>query len=170
MKTILLPGFSLQNRDWAEEVRDQIGKRVGLEIHYWPHWQTGEAIEGWKEREVERFLNETGKEKVNVIGKSIGTLVAVMALNKNIEIVNKIVLCGVPVYDLRPGDGDNYQVLARLRPGRVMVIQNEKDNHGSFDDVAKMMASISQNILTVSRPREDHHYPYAPDFENFLAG
>jgi pimeloyl-ACP methyl ester carboxylesterase len=168
MKTILLPGFSIQNKDWAEELRSQIGEKSGLEIHYWPHWQTGQTVEGWKEVEIEKLLENVGSDRINIICKSIGTLVAVMAINKRLGLVNKIILCGIPIYDLRPGDDVFYQILGKLAADKVLVIQNERDNHGSFEDVKKMVKGINPEIRVKSGPREDHHYPYSEDFEEFL--
>ena len=168
MKTILLPGFSIQNKDWAEEIKSQIGEKINLEIHYWPHWQTGQTVDGWKEIEVEKFFKETENQPINLICKSIGTFIAVMAISKKLELINKIILCGIPIYDLRPRDEVFYQVLGKLPAEKVLVIQNEKDNHGSFEEVKKMIEGINPEIKVISKPREDHNYPYPEEFEEFL--
>jgi len=168
MKTILLPGFSIQNKDWSEEIKREIGGKIGLEIHYWPHWQTGKTVENWKEIEVEKFLEEMKDEIANIISKSIGTLVAVMTINKKPEAVNKIILCGIPLSALKEEDKEKYKILAKLPFKNVLVIQNEKDNTGSFEDVKKMMEKINPNIRVISKPREDHAYPYPEEFEEFL--
>lgn len=168
MKTIFLPGFSIRNRDWAEEIGSQIGEKIGLEIHYWPHWQTGEAEPGWIDMEVDKVLEEIGNQTVNILAKSIGTLVAIRLLNKKTEVANKVLLCGVPLTAFKDGDKESYGILAKLAAEKVLVIQNENDNVGSFESVRNMFADINPKIRIMSKPREDHDYPYVEEFVNFL--
>lgn len=168
MKTILLPGFSVQNKDWAEEIKGRIGEKIGLEIHYWPHWQTGDTKPGWIDEEVDKVLEKIGDEKVNILAKSIGTLVAARLLNKRVGMVGKIILCGVPLAAFKEGDEESYQILGKLPTENVLVIQNENDNVGSFDKVNAIIKNINPEIKVMSKPREDHNYPYAEEFEKFL--
>lgn len=168
MRTIFLPGFSVSNKEWAEEVKVEIGDKTGIEIHQWPHWQTGEAKPGWIDGQVDKILEDIGNQKVNILAKSIGTLVAVRMLNKNTEIADKVLLCGVPLAAFQEGDEASYDILGRLPAEKVLVIQNENDNVGSFEKVKRMFEKINPKIRVIARIRDDHHYPYSSDFGQFL--
>lgn len=165
---IFLPGFSNYNKKWAEETKKEIENEIDLTIHEWPHWQTGEAKEGWIDNEADKIVKEVGGEKVNVLAKSVGTLVAVKILNKKLDLINKIVLCGIPLKSLKESDKENYDVLGKISAEKILVIQNENDMLGGFEEVNKMIKKINSNILVISKPKDDHDYPYADDFKNFL--
>src|SRR3989344_8632137 len=79
--TFLLPGFSLKNKEWAEEVREKLKPEIPVIVFYWPHWETGEKEEDWIEKEADKILEQakaTGG-MVNILAKSIGTIVAMRA-------------------------------------------------------------------------------------------
>src|SRR6266478_1786851 len=103
MKTIILPGYSHKNKDWALEVQENI---PDSEVYEWEHWSDVNIRFNAKE-EAQRIKNLIGESEVNIIAKSIGTMVIMMTL-KEIKI-NKIILCGVPVNDLNEDDKWNYK-------------------------------------------------------------
>ena len=167
MDTLIVPGYSLKNKDWAEETKRELAPRIVSSIVYWPHWETGQSEEGWIEKEVEKFLaNE--ESQINIIAKSIGTLVTMKILKSKPQLINKIILCGIFIYDFKPGDEKFFQVLESINADNVLCFQNENDNHGSFADVEKFIHAINPKIKVISRPRSDHEYPYPEDFIKFL--
>ncbi len=164
---LIIPGFSLKNKPWAEEVQKHLSSMFAVSVHYWPFWEMGQAEEGWIEKEKEKIINET-VSPVNVIAKSIGTLVAMKILNSKPELVKKIILCGIPVNDFHQGDDEFYKGLKSLKEENILCIQNENDNHGSFSGVEKFVHSINPKIKVVSTPRFDHEYPYFAEFSDFF--
>ena len=172
MRTIILPGYSPKNLDWAMETQAEL-QTAGLEsmIHEWKHWETKNEEDFAHANEVENVLKEIGEEQVNIVAKSIGTLVAMLVVAHARDMMNKIVLCGIPIKgdQLTEKDKTNYDHLTELDTSQVLVIQNEKDPLSSFTDAADLVHSINSDISIVSKPRSDHHYPYYQDFISFLS-
>ncbi len=140
---------------------------INSRIHYWSHWETGQAEDGWIDKEVEKIIKSENSQ-VNIIAKSIGTFVAMKILKLRPKLINKIILCGIAFYDFQHGDGKFYEALKLLEEKNILCLQNENDNHGTFSDVEKFVHSINPDIKIISRPRSDHEYPYFEDFAEFL--
>jgi hypothetical protein len=75
----------------------------------------------------------------------------------------------VPLNDLTDEDKNHYTALVSIPTNDILVIQNENDNHGTFAEVESFIHTINPQIQIVSRPRDDHDYPYPEDFKAFLA-
>lgn len=157
MKTIILPGFSLHNKEWAE-------KLDGV-VHCWLHWTTGKSLS--LKVESERILDEVGKEKVNFIAKSVGTGVLMHVLPEIKSQINKIILCGIPsVSDERKKLF--VTSLLGFPAENIICFQNTLDPFATFEEVKKFMGDVSINIKVVEKSGSDHNYPYFEDFEKFL--
>lgn len=171
MRTIVLPGYSLSNREWAEEIKQSLGDRHNVVIHIWKHWETGEQKDFSVKNEAEKVLSEIGKDNINIIAKSIGTLVAATLIDKISNNLNKIILCGIPVAFLKDNDLENkaYFNLKKLDHKNVLVIQNNKDPLATYSQIKEMFSKINPQIKVVGKDREDHSYPFFADFEDFLS-
>jgi predicted alpha/beta hydrolase family esterase len=167
MKTLILPGFSIKNKDWAESIQKELSGDFDCEVVYWPHWETEVKEEDWIEKEAQKII-QNNSEPINIIAKSIGTTVAAIVIDKNPEIIHKLILCGIPLNDLDPGEGSIYDSLNKLDPKVVLSIQNNEDPHGSFTEVEKLIHDIQPNIEILSQKRDDHEYPDANIFIKFL--
>ena len=168
METIILPGFSLKNKAWAEKVRTILNSRFPTTVANWAHWETGHAESGWIEREAEKIVGLIQNKQVNIVAKSIGTAVAMIIVKLKPDLVNKVILCGVPVRDLEKEDKNFYDPLRTFPEDKILCIQNSNDPHGSYAEAEKFLHSINSRLIVVSKPRSDHEYPYTDDFINFL--
>ncbi len=166
METIILPGFSVSNKVWAEEVKKNLAAESTV-IH-WPHWKTGKTEANWITKETQKIQEKYGDRQINIIAKSIGTVVAMSILKFKSPKVNKLILCGIPIGDLLSEDYKYFTVLKNFPTDNILCIQNENDNHGSFAQAEKLIHSISSMITVVSKSRADHEYPYFEDFNAFL--
>ncbi len=180
MKTIILPGYSLSNREWAEEVKRKLGEKNKAFVHEWKHWATGEQKDFSVEGEAKKILSEVGSGSVNIIAKSIGTLVAATLLNKQslassagkiAPQINKLILCGIPSAFIKDNklEDESYFGLKKLSPDKVVVFQNEKDPLASFEKIKEMFSKIDPQIKVIEKDREDHDYPFYSDFEKILS-
>ena len=93
MKTIILPGFSLHNKDWAEEIKSKIKLAHPIEVIYWEHWKNGGGMKF--KTEMEKFMKLIGDGEANIIAKSVGTGVVMKILPLLGSRINKIILCGI---------------------------------------------------------------------------
>lgn len=165
MKTIILPGFSPHNRDWAYEIKERTKTNGEMIVHEWRHWKTGGGIS--IKYELEKILEETGKGKFNIIAKSVGTRVA-MAILKEVPLqIGKIILCGVPTTspDMQ---SEAKEALKGFDVGKIICFQNTSDPFASYSQIKKFMKGVNPKIRIVEKPRHDHNYPYYEDFESFL--
>ncbi len=168
METIILPGFSLKNKTWADDVRTSLSPALSATVVNWAHWETGNAESGWIEQEAEKIVGVIQNRHVNIIAKSIGTAVAMEVLRLRPNLIDRIVLCGIPTRDFATGDENRYGLLKTFPEDKILCIQNSIDPHGSYAEAEKFLHSINLRLSLVSKPRSDHEYPYTDDFINFL--
>lgn len=167
MKILILPGYSLKNKVWAEELKKELDLDDEIQIAYWEHWETGSSTDDWLNAEAQKIINDL-TTPINIIAHSAGTLVAMKVLKSKPNLVNKIILCGIPVNDFLPNDQKLYEALNLLKPENILCVHNENDNHGSFSQAEEVIHAINPNIQIISKPRSDHLYPYPVDFKKFL--
>ncbi|CAN5290230.1 hypothetical protein BH10PAT1_BH10PAT1_2320 [soil metagenome] len=166
MKTIVLPGYSTKNKEWAENVKKEL-PGIDIEIIEWQHWSNPQIK--WNARnEAARIVEKFGQEKFNVIAKSLGTLVFAKLLSNNYQIVNKAILCGIPINDMDENDKSEYKTFSDLVSENAIVFQNSEDGHGNFESVRRFLSQYNPNIKIVEKPGSTHDYPYFEDFKEFL--
>lgn len=170
MVTYIIPGFSIQNKAWAEETKAKIEPEFPATVYYWQHWTTGAAEKGWITIEASRITQKiiSGEKDYSIIAKSIGTAVASEVLGMAAARPKKIILCGVPINDFLLGTDRFYESLKAISPQNILCLQNETDPHGSFAQAKEFYAKINPAIKVVSTPRSDHEYPFFEDFKKFL--
>lgn len=165
MKTIVLPGYSLHNKEWALEIKKRLSYKQAVLVHEWTHWRLGGTLR--PKHEIELILKEIGWDKVNIIAKSVGTMVAMLILPQIAGKVGKIILCGIP--SISAERLNLFQkALKDFRFENVICFQNSKDPFATYIEVKNFLAGISPKIEVVETPRNDHNYPYFEKFQQFL--
>lgn len=164
MKTFVIPGYSPKNKEWGDET----AKQVDGEPVAWAHWEDVNTRFNITE-ETNKLSERIGEGKVNIIAKSIGTLVLMHYLEKNWAKVNKVVLCGVPINDLNENDKSYYKILSDLSPENTAIFQNSTDEHGGFEEVRRFLALFNPNVKIIEKPGSTHDYPYFDEFKEFLS-
>lgn len=132
------------------------------------HWNSGQTKNNWIEKEAQKIIDNYKNGKVNIIAKSVGTMVCMSVLKLRPELVNKIILCGIALNDFFSEDKKEFLILKNLSPENILCIQNINDNHGSYSEVEQFIHQINPRIEVISKPRDDHNYPYSENFINFL--
>lgn len=162
MKTIILPGYSPHNHEWAEDIAAELPEAV---VHVWGHWRPGGSFDG--AAETAAVLGEIDPGGANLLAKSVGCRVAAAVVGRAPGRVGKLLLCGIPGLgaDLR---ADLAEALAALPAERVLVVQNRADPYAPCEQVRAMIREIAPQVVVLEREREDHHYPYPGDFRAFL--
>ena len=166
MKTIILPGYSLHNKDWALEIKKELELGHNVLVHEWRHWSSGSFS---LVKEIDAIIKKFGEEKINIIAKSVGTRVAMYLIAKIPNQINKVILCGIPTRGESETAKKTYASgLSLPSPSQVIVFQNTNDPFASFATIEKFIHSINPKIKVIEKPRSDHHYPYPEDFQKFL--
>lgn len=184
---IILPGYSLHNKDWAYEVKKNLGPDCEVLVHEWRHWPPARTSgsENLKvqrrasgsERsgsfslnyEISEIKKEIKTEKVNIIAKSVGVAVAMELIPKISSQIEKVILCGIASVDEKERKASLKNTLIVLPVGRILCIQNEYDKFVIYKDAEKFYHSVEPKIKVISKPRSDHNYPYFEDFKKFLS-
>jgi len=166
MITFILPGYSSGNKDWADEVAKNLKLEGQIRPIYWDHWEDESQTFKPKEK-VDLIIRHSKGESINIIAKSVGTLVAALVTKEIPDQIGKIILCGIPtVSDERLKIFK--EAFGNFSSEKIIVFQNKKDPLGSFNEVKEFMTRVNPKINVISKPRSDHHYPYYEEFELFL--
>lgn len=165
MTEIVLGGYSLKNKDWALEVQNKLPSHP--QVIEWPHW-ISDRNSFSVQVEADKLVDKLNGLHVNVIAKSVGTLVLMLATARLKDSLGKIIICGLPLNDLTDEDKEAYKVLKNYPVEKMLFIQNDSDNHGSALEVQAFLMAINPDIELVIKTRADHEYPYFEDFGQFL--
>jgi len=167
MKTVILPGYSKNHNEvWAEEIKNNM--RLGHEIlvHKWRHWTEDKSFS--LKFELDKIKDEIGDEKVNILAKSVGVLVALKLIPKIFSQVKRVILCGIASVDSEDRKDLLKAVLAKVNVKDILCIQNKKDEFVPFSQAEKFYHLVEPRLKVISKPRSDHYYPYPEDFERFF--
>lgn len=170
MVTLIIPGYSSHNKAWLEETASNIRSDGEIRPIYWGHW-TDETIKFSAKTKADLLDGVSGKRVVDIIAKSIGTLVAAYLIEKSPEKIRKVVLCGVPLNDLSEKDKEVYKnAFRKISPSIILIIQNDEDPHGGVEALKGLLSEFGNDIEILTKARADHEYFYQNDFDSFLLG
>lgn len=166
MKTIILPGYSKYNKNWADDISEKLSdKGIKSIVHNWRHWETEGSLS--IKYETEKIIEEIGKDEVNIIAKSVGTMMVLKMLPKIRNQIRKIILCGIPsTSEVRRKLF--LESIKNFPSEKIICIQNTKDPFASFIELKNFMKSIDSRIKVIEKTGTDHNYPYFEDFLAFL--
>lgn len=167
MKTLILPGFNIKNREWARACAANL-KEFDAKVIEWKHWATGNPDDFKPQSEAEFIQTSLTDTPVNIIAKSLGTLVAMHFLLLGGSI-NKLILCGIPLRDIGEQEKQNYKILSTIPPEKISIMQNEFDPHGTLTEVNQFIGDLELNLKVGKKLRDDHDYPFFADFTQFIA-
>lgn len=163
MQTLILPGFSVKNKAWCDEIADNLEFEEIIRPIYWDHWDDESQKFDAKEKAA-LIARHTKGEKINIIAKSIGTLVASHVIQKIPDQVNKIIFCGIPVNDLTEIDIDVIKKAISQSKDKILVIQNSNDPQGTYAQIK----DFEVDFKLIEKPSYNHEYPYYEEFNNYL--
>lgn len=164
MQTLVLPGFSVKNKIWCDEIANNLEVEGIIRPIHWDHWNDDKEKFDVKEKAVVIARHARG-EKINIIAKSIGTLVASLIIQKIPDQIEKVIFCGIPVIDLAEDDLLQIKKAIGILKDKIIVFQNSNDPHGSYEQIKKF--EIDFNLI--EKPSYNHEYPYYEEFNEYLA-
>lgn len=168
MVTLILPGFSKQNKQWSVETAENLKLDGEIRPISWDHWvdATKEFI---PEDKARILIDIVGDRFINIIAKSIGAVVAADIILKVPEKIKKVILSGIPLNDMTDNDKEVLgKALKTISPDKILCFQNDEDPHADIHQVRKFLMRSNPNIRIVPKNRADHEYPYYPEFQEFL--
>jgi predicted alpha/beta hydrolase family esterase len=167
MRTLILPGYSEHNRSWAEDISKELTSNgLTTQVHYWDHWKNKGNLS--IKKEINNILSEMGKEKINLIAKSVGVMVSLNLIPQISDQVGKVVLCGIASVSGKRRKKLLENVLDLISDDRILCIQNKKDSFVPYEKAKRFYHSVNPKLKVIEKPRNDHNYPYPEEFVKFL--
>jgi predicted alpha/beta-hydrolase family hydrolase len=164
MNLLLLPGNSKRHKSWVREAEQALATRFELTaIHDYDHWDTDREFADL-DLEINRLRNEVTDLKPYVIfAKSIGSILAVKGIAEKALEPAACIFAGFPFKILNEQGLEEVSEWLNTVEVPVLIIQNENDPMGSWDEVNTYVRSLTQSdIHVVVNPGDTHDYT---DFE-----
>lgn len=155
MNILFLPGIAQKTEAWAEKLMQELAfTHCQLTIQRYDHWDS----EGEGCMQLEREIDKLhGAAQVDlVLAKSIGVVVALMAINRGVIRPAKVVLIGTPVLSCAEENVD-LQSLAGDLAIPALYIQQKDDVVGSS---GALCAEVGKAALAtvIEVPGNNHQY------------
>lgn len=142
MEIIYLPGNSVDNKSWIEEIKTNFDSISSGKILYYDHWQSREKwINIDRENEKLKELVK-GENDYNVFAKSIGTILTLKGMDENYFKPKKAIFCGFP-YSAGERAGIKINECLKSLTIPVIFIQNEFDPVGGFKELTEILMNNS---------------------------
>lgn len=168
MLTLILPGGSAKNKDWVLETSKKMDLGHETRPVLWEHWDKPDMPFD-PEDKAKELVEVAMDDSVNIVAKSIGTLVASYIIQSIPDKVERVILCGIPLKDLTEKEIEvERTALKTFPPDKIICFQNADDPHGSYLEVSDFLKKVNPGIQVISKSRDDHEYPYWDEFEEFL--
>jgi hypothetical protein len=165
MLTFILPGGSVKNKEWLEDSAMSLKVDGFIRPIFWDHWDDPDAKFDAKEKS-DLISRHSKGDKINIVAKSIGSLVAAYIIEQIPTQIDKVIICGIPLHDINETEKETIKkALGSLPNEKLFCFQNAGDPHASYEEVKKF---LPKGTKLVSEPRADHSYPFYAEFNKFL--
>jgi hypothetical protein len=162
MQLLMLSGNSLENKAWIYQAKEQFADLFeSFYVQDYRHWQTGESwIDLTHELAVLRAAAPQFAAEYGVFAKSIGTVLAIQAIQQSIIKPKWLLFCGVPM-DYVSHDYPQFAAAAAATQLPLTVIHNEHDKVGEAAAVAAYINPAfvgRQDFRFIKTPGDTHNY------------
>lgn len=168
MKTLILAGFSIRNKKWANELNEYLVENSI--VHEWKHWQTGDEKDFSPYNEAKDVAEKIGTDEVQIIAHSAGTIITSLLLQKMAKQIKKVVLCGTPLKNFDQEAKDLFTKVLQTYPlEQILFYQNSQDPHGSYLELESFIHTINSEFKLIQKESNDHNYFHFEEFKEFLS-
>jgi len=176
-KLLILPGNSPRNQAWGEACADFFGDQFDeIYLQLYDHWETGEEVIDVPtelDKILEMIEGDEADSQWYICAKSVGSLVALIAVQEDIINPVKCIFFGMPL------DGaaeelfaEDWSALADFAIP-TLVFHNDADPIADCDFTAQKLTELGQNITFKKLSDDTHDYLnfelYQVDIADFLA-
>lgn len=152
---LILGGNSKNNISWIKEVNETFKNDYEVMDVYYDHWKNDSEIDFDIElKKLEKMLCNTND--YYIVAKSIGSIISLMGIEKNIIKPKGIIILGFPITFLKE-QNFNYEPLieSAIKETKILIIQQQNDPLGKYSEVRNELQNI---IKVVEVPGDDHSY------------
>ncbi len=171
---LVLGGNSVRNRQWGEACVDCFRSEFdSVFFPHYDHWSSGAAH---IDLEVEmRKVNETvtgaGQGGWYIFAKSIGSVLALRAIERGIISPAKCVFFGMPLNIMAAKYGENWSYLSSFKVP-ALAFHNDQDPTADYRFTAEKLREFSPNTVLQTDRGDTHDYldfaAYRPTIKEFL--
>jgi hypothetical protein len=167
MNILLLPGASVRNKEWIEELSKAYEPFYDeVRVLHYLHWNNKD-LEFDLELEIHRLAKKVeGFIPYVVFAKSAGSVLACAAMANGILKPNMCLFAGLPLVMIQNHNLPLDKWLAESKCN-VTFIQNENDPLGLYEDVRYFVNKLSLNSTHVYKLLGDTHDYKVEDILNF---
>lgn len=176
-KLLILPGNSPRNRAWGEACAEFFdGQFDEIYLQLYSHWETGEQVINVPE-ELDKILETVESDGSDsqwyICAKSVGSLVALIAVQEDIIHPEKCIFFGMPL-DMAAEElfKDDWSALADFAVPTV-VFHNDADPVADCGFAEQKLVELGQNFTFKKIVGDTHDYLdfpiYQVEIEDFLA-
>lgn len=165
---LILGGNSKNNILWLDKYKQEFSKDYKVYDIFYEHWENNKEINFDIElNKMNRIA--TNIKNYNIIAKSIGSVISIIGIDREIIKPKKMVILGYPL-DLIKSNNLNINSLIKeiSKKINILIIQQDNDPIGKYVDVAKELP----NVKVIEIPGNDHSYAnlniIKPLIEEFL--
>lgn len=154
---LLLPGNSPRHAKWVDSLKQALASNFDtITAQHYRHWKIGEQWANVDDEITAAHKATQGLDSYTIIGKSIGTVIAVQATTQGLLAPQKLVLLGIPIHGGAEIAAFRNWLKSLMIP--TVIIQNTHDPLGSFQEVMQAFSGISSQITFIETPGTTHDY------------
>ena len=166
---LILGGNSKKNIPWLNKIIKVFNKDYKTNGIYYDHWNNANEINFDIELSKLEKLHSEVKD-YSIIAKSIGSIISLMGIEKNIIKPKKIVIMGFPIELIKQVNFNIEPLIeSAINKTEILIIQQKYDPIGSYSEVVNFLPS---NIKVVEIPGHYHVYSnmniIKPIIDNFI--
>lgn len=175
-KLLVLAGNSFRNREWGEQCAEFFRADFDMVFYlHYDHWSTGEKnidleIELEKLKETVEGVGEKGDWYI--FAKSIGSVLALMAVEQGILSPEKCVFFGMPLAIAERDVTKDWSYLSDLKVP-ALAFHNDQDPTANYGFTKEKLAEIAPTITLRTLQGDTHDYLdfalYADEVRQFIA-
>ncbi len=158
MKVILLPGYSYNNREEMQSIRDLlVSANLDVYAHEWMHWHDPNQVFDYR-YELPEIKTAIGDQDYILITKSIGGYIGIQLIDAIGREPNLGIFMGVGAKDLDVADKEKYYEVLKPTSFKKIFVHNDDDPHGSSEQLKEFLKNIEYDF--VEQIAADHRYNY----------
>lgn len=174
-KLLILPGNSPRNQAWGEAAADFFnGQFDEIYLQFYNHWETGEEVIDVPE-ELDKIIatveNTKEDDEWYICAKSVGSLVALIAVQEDIIRPVKCIFFGMPL-DAAAEElfKDDWSALTDFSVP-ALVFHNDNDPVANFAFTEEKIKTVGQDLVFKKLAGDTHDYldwsAYEADIKEF---
>ena len=167
MRLVILGGNHKNSQKWIHTISEYFASDFEVVTINYEHWSEPAGVIAFT-TELNKLRSIISGDECMVVAKSAGTLLAMQAAAVGILKPVKCIFLGLPITFAAKHMIDLKSLLAAHK-APSLIIQNDRDPMGSFDEIAELVAMVGKDKFAVqSQVGSDHCYEDYPEISSYI--